>query len=255
MKVVILAGGYGTRISEETSLIPKPLIKISGKPILLHIMEHYAFYGHKEFIICCGYKGNKLIQYFQSLLKKTSKSPSIRIKFGEQFSAKKNLKVTLVDTGKDTMTGGRIKRIKKFIDRNELFLMTYGDGLSNVNINKLIELHKLKNTFATVTAVAQPNRFGILKIKNNKATVFEEKPLDADKRINGGFFVLTYDIFKFITNDNTIWEKKPLQKLASIGQLSAYNHNGFWHPMDTLRDKLHLEKLSKQKKTPWKKVS
>lgn len=252
MKVVILAGGFGTRISEETDFIPKPLIQISKKPILLHIMSHYSHYGHNEFIICCGYKGKKIIEYFQTQIKADNKSKSAKIIFGKQFLTKNNMKVTLLDTGKNTMTGGRLKRVRAYIKKDETFLMTYGDGLSNVNINKLIKLHEIKKTIATITAVSQPNRFGVLKIKNDKAIVFEEKPIDNDKKINGGFFVLKYKIFKYINGDKTIWEKNPLQNLAKVGELSVYTHNGFWYPMDTLRDKHYLENLSRRNKAPWK---
>lgn len=253
MKVVILAGGYGTRISEETDLIPKPLVKINRHPILWHIMMHYAFYDFNEFIICCGYKGEKLVEYFNSQRSIVNKKKKAKVSFGENFVTKKGWKVTLVDTGKDTMTGGRIRRIKPYINKGENFFMTYGDGLSNINLKKLLNTHIQQKTIATISAVAQPNRFGVLKIRGKKAMSFEEKPLDYDKRVNGGFFVLSSNVFKFINSDRTIWEKNPLKRIAKIGELSVFKHNGFWQSMDTLRDKRYLEKLGRSKtKKSWK---
>ena len=231
MKVVILAGGMGTRISEYTKSltkpIPKPMIKVCGKPIIHRIIDHYIKYGHKEFIIALGYKGNSIKKYFR------------KIKFSEKIDIK------LIDTGLQTMTGGRLKRLKKYL--NQTFLMTYGDGLSNVNISKLINFHKLKKKLLTLTAVRPPARFGAIKIVNNKVKYFKEKSSLDEGWINGGFFVLEPDIFKYIKNDKTYLERAPLEKIASMGKLTAFKHHGFWQCMDTLRDKEILEKKIKNK--------
>lgn len=253
MKAVILAGGFGTRISEETISRPKPMIEIGSKPILWHIMKIYSHYGINDFIICCGYKGYVIKEYFANYLLHMSdvtfdlkeNKLDINKKFTEPW------KVTLVDTGSDTMTGGRLKKIKDYIS-NETFCFTYGDGLSNVNISKLIDFHKKQNTLSTVTAVQQPGRFGILDFKNNEVKGFKEKPEGDGNWINGGFFVLEPKVFDFIENDSTVWEKEPMEKLASSGQLSAFKHTGFWHPIDTLRDKTYIENLWNTNKAPWK---
>jgi glucose-1-phosphate cytidylyltransferase len=231
MKVVILAGGMGTRISEYTKSltkpIPKPMIKVCGKPIIHRIIDHYIKYGHREFIIALGYKGNSIKKYFR------------KIKFSEKIDIK------LIDTGLQTMTGGRLKRLKKYL--NQTFLMTYGDGLSNVNISKLINFHKLKKKLLTLTAVRPPARFGAIKIVNNKVKYFKEKSSLDEGWINGGFFVLEPTIFKYIKNDKTYLERAPLEKIASMGKLTAFKHHGFWQCMDTLRDKEILEKKIKNK--------
>lgn len=252
MKAVILCGGLGTRISEETHLKPKPMIEIGGKPILWHILKIYSTYGINEFIICLGYKGYLIKEYFANYYLHMS---------DVTFDMKNNSKeihqneaepwtVTLVDTGEKTMTGGRLKRIGKYLD-DEDFCFTYGDGVSDVNINELIKFHKKQGTIATVTSVQPPGRFGSLNIKGDKIQSFEEKPKGDGTWINGGYFVLSPKVFNYIEGDETIWERDPLQKLAREGQLSSYLHRGFWQPMDTLRDKEYLEVLW-QKKAPWK---
>jgi len=229
MKCVILAGGKGTRISELTKKIPKPMIKIMGRPIIFRIMKHYSDFGIKDFIIAAGYKQNIIKKYFKK------KKP-------------KNWNIQIIDTGQNTMTGGRLKRLKKYLN-NETFLVTYGDGLSNVNINKLIKFHKKFKKISTLTSVRPPARFGAIKIKGNQVTYFKEKSKLDEGWINGGFFVFEPQIFKFIKNDKTFLERDPLQKLGKKKQLLAFKHNGFWQCMDTLRDKNILEReLKKIKK-------
>ena len=232
MKLVILAGGYGTRLSEETKLKPKPLIKIGSKPIIWHIMKIYSFYGVKDFIICLGYKGHMIKNYLN------------------KYSSKEKWKISYVNTGLHTMTGGRIKRIKKFIGNDENFCLSYGDGLSNIKINKLIKFHLKNKKIATLTAVKYKNPKGILSIsKNYLVKKIKEKPLEY---INGGFFVLSKEIFNFIKNDKTIFEKDCLPRLSRINQLVAFKHNGFWACMDTLREKKDLNYLWKNKESKWK---
>ena len=225
MKVVILAGGLGTRMSEVTKTIPKPMVKILDKPILIHIMEHYYKFGFDEFYIALGYKGNIIRDYFK------------KNKF--------DWKVHLIETGKNSMTGGRLKRLKKYLN-NETFLMTYGDGISDVNIRRLISFHKKNKKIATLTAVRPPARFGSIKIKGNSVKVFREKSKLDEGWINGGFFIFEPKIFKFIKNDLTFLEKEPLEKISKNKQLLAYKHEGFWHCMDTLRDKYLIEKILKK---------
>ncbi len=237
MKAVILAGGRGTRLHEETKNIPKPMVKIGGKPILWHIMKIYSSYGIKEFIICCGYKKKIIENYFKRY--KLSKN-------------KENWKVILVDTGKDTMTGGRLKRVKRFISKEKFFFFTYGDGLSDVNIKKLINFHIKKKKLATVTAARPPGRYGVLNIKKSMVEKFSEKAKGGDGYINGGFFVLSPKVLNLIKNDKTTWEKEPMLKLAKKKQLIAYKHDGFWQSMDTYRDKLQLEEIWKNKNAKWK---
>ncbi len=252
MKAVILAGGHGTRISEESHLKPKPMIEIGGKPILWHIMKCYSFYGINDFVICCGYKGYLIKEYFANYFlhmadvtfcMKENKM-DIHQNMAEPWT------VTLVDTGEDTMTGGRLKRIQPYIDGD--FCFTYGDGVSNVDILKLIEFHKAQNTLATLTAVQLPGRFGALSLSKNKITGFKEKPEGDGSWINGGFFVLNKSVFDYIDGDHTVWEKGPLENLASDGELSSYIHDGFWQPMDTLRDRHCLETLWESGNAPWK---
>ncbi len=226
MKCVILAGGKGTRISELTKKIPKPMIKIMGRPIIFHIMKHYSDFGIKDFIIAAGYKQNIIKRYFKK------KKP-------------KGWKIQIINTGQNTMTGGRIKRLKKYLN-NETFMVTYGDGLSNVNINKLIKFHKKFKKISTLTSVRPPARFGAIKIKGNKVTYFKEKSKLDEGWINGGFFVFEPQIFKFIKNDKTFLEREPLQKLGKRKQLLAFKHNGFWQCMDTIRDKKILEREFKK---------
>ena len=255
MKAVILAGGFGTRLSEETETRPKPMIEIGNKPILWHIMKSYAHYGINEFVICCGYKGYLIKEYFANyFLHMTDVTISLhdnKLKFHDKRA--ESWTVTLIDTGLNSMTGGRLKKVKGYIDDNDCFCMTYGDGLGAVNIRDLIKFHKTKNTLATVTAVHQPGRFGTLNIFNeDKVKSFEEKPKKDGGRINGGFFVLSPKVLDLIDNDQTIWERGPLESLAKSGQLSAYLYDGFWQPMDTLRDKVRLEELWKENQAPWK---
>ena len=253
MKAVILAGGFGTRISEETYLKPKPMIEIGGKPILWHIMKIYSTHGINDFVICCGYKGYMIKEYFANYFLHMSdvtfdiknNTMEVHRKFAEPW------KITLVDTGINTMTGGRLKQIQEHVD-NETFCLTYGDGVANIDIKKLIDFHKKSKTFATLTGVQPPGRFGILDIKNEKVTKFNEKPSGDGDWINGGFFVLEPEIFNYISDESSIWEKEPLEKLATENQLSVFKHNGFWQPMDTVRDQKYLEDLWGALKAPWK---
>jgi glucose-1-phosphate cytidylyltransferase len=255
MKVVILAGGYGTRISEESYFKPKPMIEIGNEPILIHLMKYYASYGFNDFIICLGYKGYVIKEYFNNLhLHHSDISFDFSVNGEKTFFNSKTYdwKVTLVDTGLNTMTGGRIKRIKPFI-KEDTFLVTYGDGLSDVNLNDLVLFHKNKKTILTLTAVNPDGRFGLLGIKDFLITSFHEKPKTDDGWVNGGFMVVNKDIFNFIENDDTILERTPFEKLASLNQMAAYKHFGFWQPMDTLRDKIFLEEKWKDGSAPWKK--
>ncbi len=253
MKVVILAGGYGTRISEETHLRPKPMVEIGGRPVLWHIMKTYSHYGLNDFVICLGYKGYMIKEYFANYFLHMS---DVTIDFKDNsmdvhHNKAEPWKVTLVDTGQSTMTGGRLKRVRKYIG-NEDFCFTYGDGVSDVDISKLLKFHKANKTLATLTAAQPPGRFGALNINECKITRFEEKPESDAGWINGGFFVLSPKVIDLISNDQTSWEKEPLEKLANDGQLSAFVHKGFWQPMDTLRDKTHLDELWESGKAPWK---
>ncbi|SCJ73216.1 Glucose-1-phosphate cytidylyltransferase [uncultured Clostridium sp.] len=254
MKVVILAGGFGTRLSEETDIKPKPMVEIGGKPILWHIMKIYSKYGYNEFIICCGYKGYAIKEYFISYYNHTC-DITVNLKSGNLKVHKSNAedwKVTLVDTGLNTLTGGRIKRIKDYIG-NEPFLLTYGDGVADINIEKLVEFHKLNKKLVTVTSVQPSGRFGALDIGGNDEVFnFVEKPAGDGAWINGGFFVCEPQVFSYLKDDYTIWEKEPLQQLARDGQLMAYKHYGFWKPMDMLRDKIELDNLWNTGKAPWK---
>jgi len=231
MKAVILAGGYGTRMSEETHLKPKPMIEIGGKPILWHIMKIYSHYGINEFVICCGYKAELIQEYAQTLDESWTVIP--------------------VDTGINTMTGGRLKLVKKYVE-NETFCFTYGDTLNDVQVDKLISFHFDKKVLATVTACKPPEKYGLLKIENKKVIDFQEKPHIEGEWVNGGFFVLNPQVFDYIKNDSTVWEKEPMEKLTKDGQLSAYKHRGFYQPMDTISDKNHLEKLWQNDQASWK---
>ncbi len=254
MQTVILCGGLGSRLSEETENKPKPMVEIAGKPILWHIMKIYSSYGINDFIICLGYKGYIIKEYFNNFLLH-NQDLTINLKNESttyhSLKEKENWKITLVDTGINTLTGGRLKRVSKYIN-NDDFCFTYGDGLSDVNINKLIKFHKSKKKLATVTSVISPARFGVLNIKNNLVKNFKEKPKSNTSLINGGFFVLSKKVINYIKDDTTIWEKEPLENLAKDGQLASYFHEGFWHPMDTMRDKRELEQLWKQDTAPWK---
>ncbi len=256
MKCVILAGGLGTRLSEETYIKPKPMVEIGGYPILWHLMKFYSSFSINDFIICLGYKGYMIKEYFCNYLHHTS-DLTINLKNGltkVHKSRSENWKVTLIDTGEYSMTGGRLLRVKHFLEKEKCFCLTYGDGLSNVNLNELIKFHKQRKKIATVTAVSPPGRFGALEIdKNLNVKEFKEKPKSGNSFINGGFFVLSPKIFDYCDNgDNTIFEENPLQNLALNGELCAFKHNGFWQPMDTLRDKNQLEKLWSEKNAPWK---
>ena len=255
MKAVILAGGLGTRITEETHLKPKPMIEIGGKPILWHIMKLYSTHGVNEFIICCGYRGYVIKEYFANYFlhmsdvtfDMTKNKMEVHHQYAEPW------KVTLVDTGEDTLTGGRLKRVGRYLDDGEPFCFTYGDGVSNIDITKLIEFHRKSDSLATLTATNPPARFGVLEIGNDhKIHSFKEKPVSEDGLINGGFFVLSPKVLELIEGDSTIWERDPLERLAANGQLAAFRHEGFWQPMDTLRDKNYLEELWATGKAPWK---
>jgi glucose-1-phosphate cytidylyltransferase len=253
MKAVILAGGLGTRISEETSTRPKPMVEIGGKPILWHIMKTYSAHGINDFVICCGYKGYVIKEYFANYFLHMSdvtfdmqhNKMEVHQRYAEPW------KVTLVDTGEETMTGGRLKRVAEYVKDEEAFCLTYGDGVSDVNITELIAFHKAQNVKATLTAAIPPGRFGALDMSGNKVNSFMEKPKGDGAMINGGFFVLSPQVIDYIADDHTTWERDPLERLAAEGNLAAYHHNGFWQPMDTLRDKVHLEELWQSGKAPW----
>lgn len=254
MKVVLLAGGFGTRISEESQYKPKPMIEIGGKPILWHIMKEYLYYGFNEFIICAGYKQEVIKEWFANYFIHNSD-----ITF--DFSQKNRMivhdehaepwKVTIIDTGLNTLTGGRIKRIKEYID-NETFMLTYGDGVANVNIKELLDFHYKQHKIATLSAVIPEGRFGVMDIEGDMIKSFREKSKKDMGWINGGYMVLEPEIMEYIAGDDTTFEKEPLETLANIGQLACYRHNGFWQCMDTLRDKQKLEQLWIEKKAPWK---
>ena len=253
MKAVILAGGFGTRIAEETHLKPKPMIEIGGKPILWHIMKIYSTHGINDFIICLGYKGYMVKEYFAHYFLHMS-DVTFDLQKNEMAIHERKAepwKVTLVDTGERTETGGRLKRIKQYLD-NEDFCFTYGDGVGNVDISALIQFHNKQKCLATVTAVQPPGRFGALDMKQNKITRFAEKPPGDDNWISGGYFVLSPKVTDYITGDMTVWENEPMEKLACEGQLAAFKHQGFWKPMDTLRDKNQLEELWQKGDAPWK---
>lgn len=253
MKAVILAGGLGTRISEETYLKPKPLIEIGGMPLLWHIMKIYSSHNVNDFVICCGYKGYLIKEYFANYFLHMSdvtidikqNKMEVHNRFAEPW------KVTLVDTGLETMTGGRLKRIKNYLD-DETFCFTYGDGLSDIDITKMTAYHKNNKMLATVTAVQPPGRFGTLHFEGDKVLGFQEKPAGDGNWINGGYFVLEPSVLDYIEDDSTIWERDPLEKLSKEGQLSAYKHTGFWNTLDTLRDKNHLEELWNSNNAKWK---
>ncbi|MDR6535957.1 glucose-1-phosphate cytidylyltransferase [Variovorax soli] len=254
MKAVILAGGLGTRISEETHLKPKPMVEIGGKPVLWHIMKIYSAHGIHDFIICCGYKGYVIKEYFANYFLHMSdvtfdmehNQMRVHQRYAEPW------KVTLVDTGEETMTGGRLKRVVDHLQGEQDFCFTYGDGVSNVDITKLVAFHRASGRKATLTATLPPGRFGALELHGDKVMAFKEKPQGDGGLINGGFFVLSPSVIDYIADDHTIWERDPLERLAEEAQLGAYRHEGFWQPMDTLRDKTHLEELWQSGKAPWK---
>lgn len=254
MKVVILAGGLGTRLGEETAVKPKPMIEIGGKPILWHIMKIYSAFGIQDFVICCGYKGYMIKEYFANYFLHMSditfdmKSNQMRVhaKRSEPWS------VTLVDTGEQTLTGGRLGRVADFIRDEDAFCMTYGDGVGNVDINAVINFHRQHGRSATLTAVYPAARFGALEMQEGRVVQFSEKPMGDGGMVNGGFFVLSPSVLELIKGDYTQWEREPLQTLAERGELMAYEHHGFWQPMDTLRDKMVLEQLWANGSAPWK---
>jgi len=255
MKVVILAGGFGTRLSEETGVKPKPMVEIGDKPILWHIMKIYSAHGINDFIICLGYKGYMIKEYFATYsLHMSDVTFDLR---NNNMKVHQNgtepWKVTLVDTGENSMTGGRLKRVKEYI-ADETFCLTYGDGVTDVNITQLIDFHRDQKTLATLTAVQPPGRFGAFNLdrSQHKISTFKEKPQGDGAWINGGFFVLEPGVMDYITDDSTVWEREPMEKLAHDGMVSAYRHYGFWQPMDTLRDKSVLEELWQSGKAPWK---
>lgn len=253
MKAVILAGGLGTRISEETSIRPKPMVEIGGKPILWHIMKSYSTYGINEFIICLGYRSYVIKEYFANYFLHMS-NVTFDMALNKMEVHQNNAepwKVTLVDTGDSTMTGGRIKRIGAYLG-DEDFCCTYGDGVGNVDIDKLIAFHKAQGRLATLTATQPPGRFGALDLQGTQVKGFHEKPQGDGGWINGGFFVLSPKVLDYIDGDDTAWEKAPMERLAQAGQLAAYLHQGFWQPMDTLRDKTNLEELWATGNAPWK---
>ena len=252
MKVVILAGGYGTRLSEYTDIIPKPMVKIGGEPILKHIMNIYSNYGFKDFYIALGYKGEVIKDYFLNY-KSINSDFTVNLKDGSlnlHNSHEDDWRVTLVDTGVNTQTGGRLLNISKYLD-NSTFMMTYGDGLSNVNLNKLLEFHKKHGKLATITAVQAIPRFGLIELDNDKVTKFSEKPKAKDSWINGGFFVFEKEVIKYIENQHTVLEKEPLENLSKDKELRAYKHQDFWQCMDTKRDKDYLEEIAKNNYIPW----
>jgi len=253
MKAVILAGGLGTRISEESAVRPKPMIEIGGKPILWHILKIYSEFGINDFVICCGYKGYVIKEYFANYFLHMSdvtfdmqhNRMEVHHKTAEPW------RVTLVDTGEDTLTGGRLRRVREYVGDDE-FCFTYGDGVADIDIAALLAFHRASGRLATLTAVQPPGRFGVLDIHEGAVKSFQEKPSGDGSWINGGFFVLNPKVIDYIDGDDTIWERAPLERLASEGQLGAYFHEGFWQPMDTLRDKNHLESLWASGKAPWK---
>lgn len=254
MKAIILAGGLGTRISEETILKPKPMIEIGGKPILWHIMKLYSAHGVNDFIICCGYRGYLIKEYFANYFLHMSDVTFDMTRNTMEVHDRKAepWKVTLVDTGDETMTGGRLKRVASYVKGEKSFCFTYGDGVSNLNISDQVAFHNKHGKQATITAVQPPGRYGALQLTGTKVTAFMEKPRGDGGLINGGFFVLSPKVIDLIEGDATTWEAEPLSTLASTGQLMAYEHTGFWQPMDTLRDKNQLEKLWESGHAPWK---
>ncbi len=253
MQTVILAGGLGSRLSEETMIKPKPLIEIGQKPIIWHLMKIYSFYGLNDFIVCCGYKGNLLKEYFLNFVT-TNSDINVDLENNKYIilNKKKKLKwkISLIDTGEKTQTGGRIRKIKKYI--NGTFCMTYGDGLSDINIKKLIKFHKKNKKKVTMTVVNPPSKYGKVNVNKNLITKFDEKPSISNNWVNGGFFVLEPSIFKYLKSDKTIWESNPLKTLSKEKEIAAFRHSNFWQSMDTLREKILLNDLWNSNKAPWK---
>jgi glucose-1-phosphate cytidylyltransferase len=254
VKVVILAGGLGTRISEETATIPKPMIEVGGKPLLWHIIKHYSHFGFNEFIICLGYKGYAIKHYFTHyhLFMSDVTLDMANNSLTYHATAAEPWRITLVDTGEETMTGGRIRRIREYVKDDEAFCLTYGDGLSNVNIKSLAEFHRAHGKMATVTAVRHAGRFGILDMAGDTVTAFREKPREGEGFINGGFFVLSPKVIDLIDNDATSWERAPLETLSARGELQAFRHEGYWHCIDTLHDKQAAQAQWDSGRAPWK---
>ncbi|MTV39984.1 glucose-1-phosphate cytidylyltransferase [Duganella radicis] len=255
MKAVILAGGLGTRLSEETTVKPKPMVEVGGKPVLWHILKSYSVHGINDFVICCGYRGYVIKEFFANYFLHTSdvtfdlqkNSMEVHERFAEPW------KVTLVDTGADTLTGGRLKRVRRYLEDDEAFCFTYGDGLSDLDIGATLAFHKQHDKLATMTAVRPPGRFGAVDIDGQVITSFKEKPQGDGAWVNGGYFVLSPKVIDYIADDSTTWEKEPMETLAAEGQMDAFLHHGFWQPMDTLRDRILLEDLWQNGKAPWKK--
>jgi glucose-1-phosphate cytidylyltransferase len=255
MKAVILAGGFGTRLSEETTIRPKPMVEIGGRPIIWHIMKIYAGHGIKDFVVCLGYMGSSIIDYFMHYHRRTSDF-TIDLSNNEMTihsTKSEDWRVTLVDTGQNTMTGGRLKRVLPYVADDDAFMMTYGDGVSDVDITALLAFHRTNGCLATVTGAQPPGRFGALITDGNLVTSFREKPDGEGGWINGGYFVLSPKVGALIDDDATIWERAPMERLALERQLAVYRHDGFWQPMDTLRDKQYLEELWAKGKAPWRK--
>lgn len=255
MKAVILAGGLGTRISEETSVRPKPMVEIGGKPILWHILKIYSHYGINDFVICLGYKGYVIKEFFSNYFLHTA---DVTFHMDENRmevhdSTTEPWRVTLVDTGDTTQTGGRLKRVSKYLVDEDVFCLTYGDGLADIDVADTIEFHKSHGKAATMSAVQPGGRWGSLVLDGDQVTAFREKPAGDGAWVNGGFFVLSPKVLEYIAGDETVWEREPLEKLAEEGNLNAYHHRGFWQPMDTLRDKVHLESLWQDGSAPWMK--
>ena len=255
MKVVILAGGYGTRLSEETGVRPKPMVEVGPQPILWHIMKIYSVHGLNDFIICCGYKGHVIKEYFADyFLQRSDVTFDLnQNRMDVHRNGAEPWRVTLIDTGDGTMTGGRLKRIGEFLD-DEAFCFTYGDGVADIDLTRLIAFHRDQNTLATLTAVQPPGRFGVFRLKGGETRIrrFREKPHAEGAWVNGGFFVLEPAVLDYIEGDDTVWEKEPLEQLANDDHLAAYRHQGFWQPMDTLRDKMVLQELWESENPPWK---
>lgn len=254
MKAVILAGGLGTRLAEETGVRPKPMVEIGGRPIIWHIMKIYSHFGVNDFVICLGYKGYMIKEYFANYGRHMS-DITVNLRSGDlqvHRNTAEDWRISLVDTGDETMTGGRLKRALPFLGDDDTFCLTYGDGVADIDISASIEAHRRGGKLATVTAVRPLSRFGQLALTDGRVTAFTEKPVEEGGWINGGFFVLSRDVIDQIDGDSTVWEREPLERLAAAGELQAYYHEGFWQPMDTLRDRQHLESLWDARKAPWR---
>jgi glucose-1-phosphate cytidylyltransferase len=254
LKAVILAGGFGTRISEESALKPKPMIEIGGKPILWHILKTYAHYGVNDFVICCGYKGYVIKEYFANyLLYMSDVTIDLRAdRVDVHSTVAEPWRITLVDTGEDTLTGGRLKRVRRYVEDDDFFFFTYGDGVADIDLHDLLRFHQRQGRLATVTAIQPAARFGALEIETGTVVGFQEKPRGEGGWVSGGYFVLSPRVFDYIDGDKTIWEREPMERLARERNLSAYQHGGFWQPLDTLRDKMILEELWASGRAPWR---